>query len=199
MSDERTPRIPRIPPLPEELWDDEVRTALQRGSSSLRVEKIPNAVSTILHHPDLAGRWLAYNGIFVTNSNIDVRTRELLILTVAYRTRSAYEWLQHLRTAERFGVGQDDIDAIAAGVPAESWTAAEVAVVDTAAQLLDGYTVDDETWGRLTQHFDNRQVVEIVFAAGTYACLAMALNAFGVQLDPELEEIDRSAIAAWEG
>ncbi len=80
---------PRIPPLPEELWDDEVRAALAKGSSSLRVTKMPNAISTVLHHPDLAGRFLNYNGIFVTDSSIDVRSRELLILTVAYKTRSA--------------------------------------------------------------------------------------------------------------
>ncbi len=104
-----------------------------------------------------------------------------------------------MRTAERFGVSQEDIDAIAAGIRAESWTAAEVAVVDTTTQLLDGHAVDDETWGRLTEHFDIRQVIEITYAVGTYACLAMTLNAFGVQLDPELEDIDRSAMADWEG
>ena len=71
--------------------------------------------------------------------------------------------------------------------------------MDTAVQLLDGYSVDDAAWSRLAAHFDHRQVVEIVFAVGTYACLAMSLNAFRVQLDPELENIDRSAIVGWGG
>ena len=74
-----------------------------------------------------------------------------------------------------------------------------MAAVDTASRLLDGYSVDDATWSRLATHFEYRQVVEIVFAVGTYACLAMSLNAFRVQLDPELENIDRSAIAGWGG
>ena len=195
-----TPRPgPRIPPLPEACWDDAVRAALDRGSSSLRVAKTPNVVGTLLHHPDLAGRFLAYNGLFVTDSTIDVRLRELLILTVARAARSPYEWLQHVRTAERYGVGPEDIGAIAAGARLDSWSPAEVAAVDAAAQLLDGYSVDDATWSRLMTHFDYRQVVEIVFAVGTYACLAMSVNAFRVQLDPELENIDRSAVAGWGG
>ena len=34
-----------------------------------------------------------------------------------------------------------------------------------------------------------RQLVELVFVVGTYTGLAMVFKSFGLQLDPELEEI----------
>ena len=54
-------------------------------------------------------------------------------------------------------------------------------------QLMDSYRIDDATWARLAAHLDEQQLVEVVFVAGTYTCLAMAFNSFGVQLDPELD------------
>ena len=56
-------------------------------------------------------------------------------------------------------------------------------------QLIDGYLVDDPTWKRLAEHLDERQLVEVVFTVGTYTALAMAFRSFGLELDPDLQEI----------
>ena len=40
---------------------------------------------------------------------------------------------------------------------------------------------------RLAERFDERQLVELVFVVGTYTCLAMAFNSFGLELDDELD------------
>jgi len=54
-------------------------------------------------------------------------------------------------------------------------------------QLIDHYRIDDDTWARLAEHLDERQLVEAMFVVGTYTCLAMAFNSFGLQIDPELD------------
>ncbi len=54
-------------------------------------------------------------------------------------------------------------------------------------QMIDRYRIDRDTWDRLAQVFDERQLVELVFVAGTYTGLAMAFNSFGLQLDADLE------------
>ena len=70
------------------------------------------------------------------------------------------------------------------------WTPLEAELLAATDQLIDHYRVDDDTWARLAEHLDERQLVEVVFVVGTYTCLAMAFNSFGLQLDPELDAIE---------
>jgi 4-carboxymuconolactone decarboxylase len=178
---------PRIDPVPEEQWDDDIRTALRTGGGALRSARIPNAVTTMLHQPRLAGSFLAYNAVLLNSSTMDDRLRELVILRVAWRTGSAYEWLQHARIAHRYAISEAEIGQIAEG-NVSNWTSLESAVLEATDQLIDSYVVADETWRQLAEHLDEAQLVEFVFVVGTYECLAMAFNSFGVELDPELLE-----------
>ncbi len=57
-------------------------------------------------------------------------------------------------------------------------------------QLLDDYRVDDGTWARLAEQLDEHQLIELTFVVGTYTCLAMAFNTFGLELDPDLHTVD---------
>jgi alkylhydroperoxidase family enzyme len=175
--------------VPEESWDDDVRMALQTGSGALRSPRPPNAVTTMLHHPNLAGSFLAYNSVLLNSSALGDRERELVILRVAWRSGSTYEWLQHARIADRYTITHAEIDAVTVGASAPCWSGREADLLAATDQLMDGYVVDDETWSRLARHLDERQLVELVFVVGTYLCLAMAFNSFGVELDPELESL----------
>ena len=183
------PAGPRLPPIPEEDWDDEIRTALQTGSAALRSPRPPNAVTTMLHHPALAGSFLAYNAVLLNNSVMADRERELVILRVAWRSGSAYEWLQHARIADRYAITQEEVDAVRLGASAPGWSEREADLLTATDELMDGYGVEDGTWDRLARHLDARELVELVFIVGTYLCLAMAFNSFGVELDPELESL----------
>ena len=46
--------------------------------------------------------------------------------------------------------------------------------------------ISDATWQSLSAHYGERQLMDLVFTAGQYHMLAMALNSFGVQLDPQI-------------
>ena len=82
---------------------------------------------------------------------------------------------------------------IADGAGADAWTPLEADLLAATDQLIDGYRVDDDTWTRLAEQLDERQLVELVFVVGTYTGLAMAFNSFGLQLDPDLQD-DRDRI-----
>lgn len=190
---------PRLAPLRREDWSDEARTALADAFSDAVATRfltagpdatpIPNVLGTLMHHPALAGPFLTYNQVLLQTPALGHRTRELAVLRVAWRTRSRYEWAQHVRLAERVGITPTEIDAIARGAEAEGWTPHEADVLAATDQLVDTYRIDDETWARLAKQLDERQLVELVFVVGTYTGLAMAFNSFGLQLDPELREI----------
>jgi AhpD family alkylhydroperoxidase len=152
---------------------------------------VPNVLATLMHHPALAGPFLAYNQVLLQSPALDARHRELMILRVAWRTRSRYEWVQHARLAARLGITDDEIAAIADGAPLE-WAPLERALLDATDELVDGYCVADSTWQRLAEHLDDAQLMELVFVVGTYVGLAMAFNSFGLQIDAELQEFSNT-------
>jgi 4-carboxymuconolactone decarboxylase len=126
------------------------------------------------------------------------RQRELMVLRVAWRTRSRYEWVQHLRLAPRVAITPDEIAAIADGPRAPTWSPLEADLLAATDQLIEGYRVDDDTWKRLAEHLDERQLVELVFTVGTYTALAMAFKSFGLELDPDLQEIATTSLPEFE-
>jgi alkylhydroperoxidase family enzyme len=188
----------RLAPLPREEWDDDARNALttaygEQGAQRLLATgddamAVPNVLGTLMHHPALSGPFLAYNNVLLRKPTLEHRQRELLILRVAWRTNAPYEWVQHVRIATGLGVTPDEIEAIGSG--AEVWSPLEAELLAAADQLIDRYRIDDATWAGLAQQLDERQLVELVFVVGTYTGLAMAFNSFGLQLDPELRDID---------
>jgi alkylhydroperoxidase family enzyme len=199
---------PRLAPLPRDQWGDDVRAALATAFSEEVAARflstgsdaipMPNVLSTLMHHPALAGPYLVYNNVLLQAPTLEPRQRELLILRVAWRTRARYEWAQHVRIAFGLGITADEIDAITAGAEADVWTALEGALLAAVDELIDGYRVADDTWDRLAEHLDEQQLVELVFVVGTYTGLAMAFNSFGLQLDPELREIASTSLPEFE-
>jgi 4-carboxymuconolactone decarboxylase len=195
------PTAPRLAPLPPDRWDDDVRDALRAGFPEQVAMRflatgpesmpmpMPTAVATMMHHPELAGRFLAYNGVLLQRPALAPRLRELIVLRVASRTHARYEWVQHVRLALRHGVTSEEIASIAAEPSAAAWTPLEAAALAATDQLVADHRVDDDTWKLLASDLDERQLVEFVFVVGTYTALAMAFNSFGLQLDPDLEEL----------
>jgi alkylhydroperoxidase family enzyme len=187
----------RLAPLPRELWDDEAKAALCAGvpdnvgarflSTGPDAFPPPNALTTLIRHPQLSGPWLAYNAVLLQDPALAPRHRELIVLRVAWRTRAKYEWVQHVRLADRCGITPDEIEAVGRGADDGGWSPLEADLLAATDELLDGYRIGDDTWNRLAQQLDERQLIEVVFVAGTYSCLAMAFNSFGIQLDPELD------------
>ena len=92
---------PRLAPLPVERWDDDARAALQAGFGKEATDRflspgpdampVPNALTTLMHHPALAGPFLAFNRVLLFTPALPPRLRELMVLRVAWRTRSTYE------------------------------------------------------------------------------------------------------------
>jgi 4-carboxymuconolactone decarboxylase len=190
---------PRIAPLPTDEWGDDAVAALRAAFGEDGAERMlstapdappmPNVLTTLMRHPALAGPFLTYNNMLLRTPTLDPRLRELMVLRVAWRTRSEYEWVQHVRMAARCGITADEVEAIGQGADADAWSALEADVLAAIDQLLDRYRIDDETWARLAQHLDERQLVEMAFVVGTYTCLAMAFNSFGLVLDPDLDSV----------
>jgi 4-carboxymuconolactone decarboxylase len=196
---------PRIAPLPRELWDEDVRTAIGSGlpegvkarflSTGPDAMRPPNAITTFMHHPALTGPWLSYNAQLLRRPALDPRHRELIVLRVAWRAQAQYEWVQHIRLAKRYGITTEEIEAVTHAVSGGEWSALEADLLVATDELLEDFRIRDETWKRLAEHLDVKQLLEMLFVVGTYTTLAMAFNSLGVELDPELDPASGPAIA----
>jgi alkylhydroperoxidase family enzyme len=172
---------PRVPPLPIDEMDDEIRQRIGDGP-------VLNIFRTLAQHPKLLKRWLVFGSHVLGRSSLGAREREILILRIGYLCRSAYEWGQHVKIALGSGLTQTEIDAIPAGpdAPGARWTELERALLRAADELHEDCFVSDATWATLAKHLDTQQLMDVIFTVGQYNMVAMALNTLGVQPEPGL-------------
>jgi 4-carboxymuconolactone decarboxylase len=180
--------MPRIPPLPEPEWDDEIRAILQARPPGLDSRLGDNNIfPTFARHKGLFRAWLPFAGFLLGGGVLGARERELLILRTGYNCSSGYEWGQHVRISEGMGLPREEIMRVAAGPGAEDWTAVDAALLRAADELHQHAKVSDDTWARLAERYDERGLLEITMLVGHYHLVAYALNSLEVELDDGLE------------
>ena len=175
---------PRLDPIQPEDWGDEIKKILQPN-----VEKgtVFNIFKTLSHHPDLFRRWLVFGNHVLFKSTLPPRERELVILRIGWLCEAEYEWAQHVLIGKEAGLTAEEIDRIKAGPNARGWSEADKLLLQATDELRKDAFITDATWNGLCQHFDTKQLMDVVFAVGQYNLVSMALNTLGVQLDDGLE------------
>jgi 4-carboxymuconolactone decarboxylase len=170
---------PRLTPLPAEEWNDEQRELLTRGNPP----RVLNVFATLIRHQDLYRRWMPFANHVLFKSTLPPREREMAILRVGWLCRSGYEFHQHTRIGHEAGLSDAEIERLKTGPGAPGWTEAEAALLQAVDDLHSDQFIAEATWQRLKQHYQMRQVVDLVFAVGQYTMVSMALNSFGVQIE----------------
>ena len=178
------PAIPRVPPLPIEEIDPELRERLGDGP-------VLNIFRTLARHPKLMKRWLVFGNYVLGRSSLPARERELVILRIGWLCRSAYEWGQHVRIALGSGLSQAEIDRISLGPGAADWSAHDRALLRATDELHADACIGDATWAALAGFLDTQQLMDLIFTVGQYNLVSMALNTLGVQPEPGLPEFPK--------
>jgi AhpD family alkylhydroperoxidase len=190
--------VTRLDPLPVDEWTDEARSVL---TSYLRrpelylsdgpdAHPMPGALGLLARHLPLGQAWLAFNQVLAGQTTLDTRLGELIVLRVAWSTRSAYEWAQHTRIGHHAGLTVEQLHAIPAGAAAAVWTPVERSVLAATDEIVDDFTIGDDTWAELSGYFSDRELLELLFVAGAYLCFAVVTNSAGLPQDPPTEPID---------
>ena len=94
-----------------------------------------------------------------------------------------YEFGQHRRIGQQAGLSLEEVERVKQGPDHDAWTAHEAALLRAADELHADAFLSDETWNELAEQYDTRQMMDVVFAAGQYNLVSMALNTLGVQLE----------------
>lgn len=184
-----SPFEPRLAPLPFAEWDDHTRTILLRYlrrpevylSGEPDAPQMPIVLELMARQVPLSEPWLRLTDALTgEDARLPAEHRELLILRVAWRSGSLYEWDQHRRISLDVGISPQALDAVPEGPSAEAWTPVQRSLVKAADEMLDGFSVADETWSELQGHYDSGQLLELLYVVATYAGLAMVLNSAGL-------------------
>jgi alkylhydroperoxidase family enzyme len=168
---------PRIEPLPESEWSDEVRELLPKSSNG----KVLNIFTTLARYPKLLKRWQVFGNHVLAKSTLPARERELVILRTGFLCKSGYEFHQHTRIGLSSGLTRDEIAKLQRD--ATEWTGKDAALIRAADELHADQFISDATWKELAQSWNQEQLMDLVFAIGQYTLVSMALNSFGVQIE----------------
>jgi 4-carboxymuconolactone decarboxylase len=142
--------------------------------------RLQGPFNAMLHHPRLGlavqevSRRLRFEGVLTD------RAREIVILIVAASQRSDFEWAAHSTIAAMVGIGDDEIDAVAAGGDVAWADPAEAAAAALARSLVATGDADDDTYARATSLLGDAGVYEVSTTVGVYQLLAQQMRLFRV-------------------
>lgn len=179
----------RLEPLAADEWDDGVRDALSPLLPAQRANPVDagNVLGTLARHPDLARAYLQFNAHLLFKSTLSARVREVVVLRAALLRGSEYLWEHHIPLAERAGLTAAEIEGIRAAEPSSEQDRLVVRAVD---ELERHSTLTDATWTALRGQFDERQVLDLIFTAGCYGLLAVAVNTLGIEAEEPRQAAD---------
>ena len=148
--------------------------------------KVPNLFATLMNHPQLLKAWGHFGAYILSdNQSLSPRDREMVVLRIGWLNQAEYEWEQHVRIGMTNGLSQDDIERIKTG-PKAAWDRHDAALVQAADDLFEHSVVSDATWNTLSERYNKRQLMDLVFTIGQYNLVSWALNSLGVPLDDYL-------------
>ncbi|KEQ53822.1 carboxymuconolactone decarboxylase family protein [Sphingobium chlorophenolicum] len=177
--------MPRIPyPDPATLSDT------KREVLSGAFGRVLNISRMAMHAPDAfwaAQRALGRAAIF--DIGIGQRQRELIILRVAYLSRSDYEIYHHESIAAALGMTDAEMKALETG-DFVAFAADEACLCEFVSEVVTNVSPSDRTLASMQEHFSLPAIFEVLIIACTYMMLARIAAVSGPEIDVE-------AVTAW--
>jgi 4-carboxymuconolactone decarboxylase len=132
--------------------------------------------NVLLRSPEMGDLVQQFGASMRFHSSIPPKLNEMAIIITARNWTSHYEWYAHKAAAQRAGLSQGIIDAIAAGKRPSSMAPEEEAVYNFVSELLTTKRVSDATFEAAKKQFGERGVVDLIGVSGYYTLVSMVLN-----------------------
>ncbi len=177
---------PRIPPLAEsELSEEALPLAARlRALFGLETTELPDAVATMLRHPEIYRAQVEYITQRARALTLDLRDLEIVILRTGWLCRSAYTWGEHVKFGRNAGLTSQEIEWLVEGSAAQGWGERDRALVRLAEELHEDACVSDATWTVIAADFTDKQIIELLMMVGFYHEIAFLYNSMRVRLIP---------------
>jgi alkylhydroperoxidase family enzyme len=172
---------PRLAPLTEAEWSDEqtrLLTPYKREDGS-----ILNVMTTLAHHPKLLEHFMTFAMYVLQEQTLPDRDREILILRIGWLCQAKYEFGQHTFMGKSVGLTDEEILRTTKGPDDPGWSKFDAALVRAVDELYYDAIISDATWKVLSEGYNKKQLMDVIFTVGDYNLVSWALNSWGVQLE----------------
>jgi 4-carboxymuconolactone decarboxylase len=175
----------RIPNCPREEWTDDARevfafwgepNAWEEGSKT-------NIMMVMGNHPALGKVYNNWGKHFLMANTLSTRQLEIIILRVAYKVQSAYEWHNHVGYGMNAGLTLEDIASIRDYPSGGNWSAEDSALIQATDDLIDHNVISDATWATLSASLNKQQMMDLTFTIGHYVMTSWAISSMGVPIE----------------
>ena len=143
-----------------------------------------NLYRALSNSPEAVESWLTFlwavRDDFVTPRPL----RELVILRVAFREDSAYEWHHHVEMARASGLSDEKVAEVRGPPTAAVFDEGERIALEL-ADAICARGVTDKLAQIAVSHFGDRGFVELSITTSVYVMVARVLDALGVPLEEE--------------
>jgi 4-carboxymuconolactone decarboxylase len=193
MVDTSTPYevTPRILPIPKEEWTDAHREvfAFWGEPNSWEEGSKTYIIMAMANHPELAAVYNSWGKHFLMANTIPVRPMEIVILRVAWKLKSEYEWHNHVGYGVNAGLSLDEIAAIREGPDAPNWNHEDRTILRAIDEQMDIGRITDDCWAELNTFLDKKQIMDLVFTIGHYVMTSWAIASLGVMVEAGADKI----------
>ena len=150
-----------------------------------------NLFTTLVRYPKLFKRWSVFANHVLFKSSLIAVDRELAILRIAWLTQADYEWGQHVLIARDVGMTDTVIARVRSGSDDDAWNAAQSALLLAVDQLHSDCEIDGACWDALSQHLNEKQILDLIFTVGNYRLLASVMRSVKVERDAGVPGLDQ--------
>jgi alkylhydroperoxidase family enzyme len=140
-----------------------------------------NLIRATFNNPDMHRGFASLSGRVHSASNLPGKIRELVVLAVAAKLGAEVEWNQHVGSARRQGVTEEQLVALRSG-DMTAFDGAERAAV-TFAVAVDECAVDEAAWAVARERFSALELQDMAMLAGFYGLASRYVLALGVEVD----------------
>ena len=140
-----------------------------------------------LRSPGLCERVEALGAYCRFESALPLHLRELSLLVAARHFDAQYSWNAHVEKAVEAGLDRAAVQRLARGEEPEFPDPDAALLHRFAAEVLETHFVSDDTFAAALAAFGEQGLVDLIGALGNFSMLAMLLNTFQVDLQPDRE------------
>jgi 4-carboxymuconolactone decarboxylase len=169
-----TPKMDELNPRQQELA---ARIAGKRG-------QVRGPFLVWLQSPELCDRVEALGAFVRFDCSLSEKLREFSILITARHFDAQHSWNAHIDKAVAAGMSMDTLRAIAEYRTPDFKADDERVFYKFCTEVLEQHFVSDATFAEAQKQFGNQGLVDAIGCLGNFSMLAMCLNTFQIDLDP---------------
>ena len=143
-----------------------------------------NVVRALLQNPAVTAAQSHLAGALMGSKTLNPRLRELVILRTGWRTKSEYEFCQHVGIARQLKMSDEEILGVRDPANCKALSEVDRAVIAMADELNDNAEVSAKTWAVLERFFSPAELVELLLVSGFWRMMAGFLKTAQIPLDP---------------